>query len=108
MPSDDGTLGSRDGDFEHGLCDIHGDRLGLGGRQLQTLDPRRMPLHEWRKAADDLKEFGQELTLPVSKLIASSSELAVDQALMLYERFHWEPDRASVNEEQRKLLERRY
>jgi hypothetical protein len=82
--------------------------IGLGGRQLQTLDPRRMPLHEWRKAADDLKEFGQELTLPVSKLIASSSEIAVDQALMLYERFHWEPDRASVIEEQRKLLERRF
>ena len=82
--------------------------IGIGSRQLQTLDPRRIPLHEWRRAAPDLKEFGQELTLPVSRLVASSSDLAVDQALVLYERFHWEPDRASVVEEQRKLLERRF
>jgi len=82
--------------------------VGLEVRQLQTLDPRRMPLHEWRKAVPDLNECGQELTLPASKLIASNSEIAVDQALMLCERFHWEPDRASVVEEQRKLLERRF
>jgi len=55
--------------------------VGLEVRQLQTLDPRRMPLLEWRKAVPDLKECGQELTLPASKLIASNSEVAVDQAL---------------------------
>lgn len=82
--------------------------VGLGGRQLQTLDPRRLPLHDWRKASDNLTEFGQELPLAASKLIAASSDLAVDQTLLLYQRFHWEPDRASVVEEQRKLLERRF
>ena len=78
--------------------------VGLAGRQLQTLDARRMPLHEWRKAASDLTEFDDTVTLPAAKLIGSSAELAVEHAMQLYERFHWQPDRASLVEEQRKLL----
>lgn len=80
----------------------------LGGRQLQTLDVRRMPLHEWRKASLDLHEYGDDLTLPASKLIGGATELAVDQAMALYERFHWEPPRQTLIEDQRKLLERRF
>lgn len=82
--------------------------VGLQNRRLQTLDPMRAPLGDYRKASPDLREFDADLTLPSSKLIASAPELAVDQALALYERFKWEPDRQSVIEEQRRLLERRF
>jgi hypothetical protein len=82
--------------------------VGLAGRQLQTLDPLRHPLMEWRKAATELHEYGDDVTRPSATLIGSARDLAVAEALKLYERFHWEPDRASVVEEQRKLLERRF
>jgi hypothetical protein len=82
--------------------------IGLEGRQLQTLDVRRVPLMESRKAAADLHEFGDALTVPAETLIGAAADLAVEQALQLYARFHWQPDRPSVVEEQRKLLERRF
>jgi hypothetical protein len=82
--------------------------VGIGSRQLQTLDPRRLPLRNWRKSSPDLHEYGKELTVPVSKLITSATDMAVDQALAIYERFMWEPARQSVVEEQRRLLERRF
>lgn len=79
----------------------------LEGRQLQTLDPMRMPLHGWRKAAEDFHEYGDELNFTAGKLMASAPELAVNQATALYERFNWEPARQTLIEDQRKLLERR-
>jgi len=82
--------------------------VGLGGRQLQTFDVRRLPLHGWRKAAPDLSDYGEDVRLPSATLISSAAGLAVDHALSLYERFHWQPDRASVVEDQRKLLEKRF
>lgn len=81
--------------------------VGLKNRQLQTLDPRRMPLHDWRKAASELHEYGREMRVAVPDLIARAAELAVDEVMAIYERFHWEPARQSVVEEQRRLLERR-
>jgi hypothetical protein len=81
--------------------------MGLSGRRLQTLDPSRLPLHRQRRAAEDLREYGQELTLPSTTLIATAPDLAVDQTLAVYERFNWEPARQTVVEDQRKLLERR-
>jgi len=81
--------------------------VGVENRQLQTLDRGRVPLGSWRKAAPDLHEYGDKLKLPVPTLIAGAPDLAVDQVMAIYERFHWEPARQSVVEEQRRLLERR-
>ena len=47
--------------------------VGLGGRQLQTLDFGKMPLHSWRKAAPDLPEYGDDLTLPSSAFTSGST-----------------------------------
>lgn len=81
--------------------------FGLEGRQLQTVDHRRMPLRDYRKAATELTHFGYQLTVPAGKLIASAPELAVDETMRVYERFHWDPARQSLVDDQRKLLERR-
>jgi hypothetical protein len=79
----------------------------LEGRQLQTADPRRVPLSEYREAAADLHHFGQELSVPATTLIADASRMAIDESLRVYQLFRWEPARETVEEEQRRLLERR-
>jgi hypothetical protein len=80
---------------------------GLAGRRLQILDPRRRPLHGLRMAGSDLTEYREELTIETSTLIASARELAIDQTLAVYERFNWKPARATLVEDQRRLIERR-
>jgi hypothetical protein len=82
--------------------------FGTERRQLQTLDPQRVPLGPGRKASDRLAEFGQELTLPADELIARANAVAVDQAMIVFERFNWEPARENVVEDQRRFLERRF
>lgn len=81
--------------------------VGLEGRHLQTFDPNRVPLDPWRRAASDLHEYGETLSISVAKLLGDPSALAVDQTLAIYERFNWSPARENVVEEQRKFIERR-
>jgi hypothetical protein len=81
---------------------------GLGGRQLQTLDPRKMPLHDHRRASAGLTDFGKENTYSVPTLIASSTDLAIDEATRLFGMFTFEAARTQLVDEQRKLLERRW
>jgi hypothetical protein len=80
---------------------------GLAGRRLQILDPRSRPLHGLRIAATDLTEYREELTIETSTLIARAPDLAIDQTLAVYERFNWKPPRATLVEDQRRLIERR-
>jgi hypothetical protein len=80
---------------------------GLAGRRLQILDPRRRPLHGLRIAGTDVTEYREELTIETSTLIASAPDLAIDQTLAVYERFNWTPARATLVEDQRRLIERR-
>jgi hypothetical protein len=79
----------------------------LNGRQLQTLDPRRVELGPYRKASSELSDYGNTRTLRVTELIASAADLAIDETLALYERFNWNPARQQVVDDQRKLIERR-
>ena len=80
---------------------------GLSNRQLDTMDPGRIPLDEFRRASASTREFARGLSVPAGELIARANEFAVDQTLALYEVFNWDPARQSVVEEQRKFLERR-
>lgn len=81
--------------------------IGIAGRQLQTLDPGRARLLEWRKASTDINEYGNDVTVAAAELIARAKDLAIDQAIQVYERFHWDPARDAVAEDQRRFLERR-
>ena len=65
------------------------------------------PLHGLRIAGTDLTEDPEELTIETSTLIAAAPDLAIDQTLAVYERFNWTPARATLVEDQRRLIERR-
>lgn len=80
----------------------------LGGRQLQTFAPNRLPLGPYRRTAAELHEFGQDVTRPTEFLIANAAELAIDETIKVYERFTWVPARENVAEDQRQFLERRW
>ncbi|MGE0441556.1 MAG: hypothetical protein AB7L66_05165 [Gemmatimonadales bacterium] len=80
----------------------------LGGRQLQILEPGRVPLSPHRKSAAELSEYGDSWDHPVGTLIGRANELAIDFALELFDRFSWEAPRARLVEDQRRLLEQRW
>jgi hypothetical protein len=82
--------------------------VDLGGRQLQTFAPNRVPLGPYRRTAAELHEFGQDVTRPAEFLMANAGEIAVDEAIKVYERFTWVPARENVAEDQRHFLERRW
>lgn len=81
--------------------------IGLRNRQLQIFEPGRVSLNQTRRSSEELDELSREVTLAPEELIASAEEFAVDQALLVFERFNWEPARESVLDDQRKFLERR-
>lgn len=79
----------------------------LGGRNLQTFDPRRVPLNDERKSAADLAAYSRKLTFPAVQLMGAAASIAVDETLKLYELFRWTPAREQVEADQQKLLSRR-
>ena len=81
--------------------------FGIGGRQLQLFEPGRVELGPYRKSSDQLHEYGGEVVAEPLDLVASANEIAVDFALDLFQQFNWEPARESVQEDQRRFLERR-
>jgi hypothetical protein len=81
--------------------------IGIGGRQLSATDPNRAPFPPWYKTAAELKQVQHEITVDVSTLVAQSKTIAVDEAIRLYEYFHWQPAKLTLIEEQRRFIERR-
>jgi hypothetical protein len=79
----------------------------LNGRRLESFDPMTIDLWSGGKAADDLTDFGARIDLPTADFIASASDLAIDQALEIFERFNWSPPRELLLDDQRKLLQQR-
>lgn len=80
----------------------------LGGRNLQTFDPRRAPLNDERKSAPGLAPYSRKLSYAAMQLMGSAPSLAIDETLKLYELFNWNPARERVEDDQRKLIERRW
>jgi hypothetical protein len=81
--------------------------FNLADRQLQVFHSDRSPLHSSRRSSSAFKKFERELTLKPEDLVARAPEIAVDQALALFEGFNWEPSRESVVDDQRRFLEKR-
>lgn len=71
-------------------------------RQLIMLDPRR---HTWGEYKCVIEKIPRELTLSSDQLITNSSELSMDHAIWLFQRFNWKnPPRGVLKEDQQKLL----
>ena len=80
---------------------------GIAGRQLQHFQPRRIPLGPNRRSSEELNEYGGEVTLEPLELAGRCNEIAVDFTLDLFQQFNWEPSRESLEDDQRRFLERR-
>lgn len=77
--------------------------LGMDGRLLD--EPGRVLSREYIARVD---EITFDKVIETELLIATSSEIALDATVSIFERFNWEyPSRQVLVEDQRKLLERR-
>ena len=83
---------------------------GMHGRRLIRLG--NSFFNEWGKYVSQQQASKFESTFVVQDLIGRGAELALDQALRVYELFNWRDARlpqnvSNLRDEQRKLLERR-
>lgn len=86
-------------------CRISVTAHGTKERVLTMLDPGRLLFESYRSALDSIP---RDITVPSDKLIANSAELALDHAVWLFQRFNWDNvPRAVLQQDQRKLIERR-
>ena len=80
---------------------------GLGGRRLMTFDPNRSQFDGSRKASADLSDFGNVISVPPAVLIGQANPIAIEQAMMVFERLNWNAPKQMLVDDQRKFLERR-
>jgi len=89
--------------------DVHVETtlMQAGGRNLVSFDPDRVPFDPWHSSPPDLVELPRKQVVSATELIAHSSELALDHAIWIFERFNWDAPRGLLADDQQKLIERR-
>jgi hypothetical protein len=80
---------------------------GLQNRTLATFNPARDSLFLGPQGKANAPSFERTVTEQAERIMARAPEIAIEQTLKLYERFGWDPSKESVQEEQRRFLERR-
>jgi len=85
---------------EYGLYDLQ-------DRKLETFNPGRDSLFLVPRATAIGPLYERTVTEKAERIAARAAEIALDQALNLFERFGWDISKESLQEEQRKFLERR-
>ncbi|HEX9215906.1 MAG TPA: hypothetical protein VF864_02915 [Gemmatimonadales bacterium] len=80
--------------------------FGLANRRLETFNPERDSLFLTHGKANT-PSFERTVTEKAERIGARAPEIALEQTLKLYERFGWDPPKESVQEEQRRFVERR-
>jgi len=81
--------------------------VDLLNRKLETFNPGRDSLFLVPRATALGHSYERIVTEKAERLVAGAPEIALEQALDLFERFGWDASRESLQEEQRKFLERR-
>jgi|ERR1041385_1218816 hypothetical protein len=81
--------------------------VDLANRRIETFDPRRDSFFLTPRATSLGHSYERTVTEETESLVARASHIALEQTLDLFERFGWDVSKESLNEEQRKFLERR-
>ncbi len=87
-------------------ADIIVQLWGMQGRELTTQHPFEWPRLRGRISSMEMIEH--HVTVAAASLVGSATELGLDAATAIFEHFGWlNPPRDSLEEQQKKLLERR-
>src|SRR6266567_3209894 len=80
---------------------------GLASRKLETFNPERDSLFLLGHGPANTPSFERTVTEKAERISSRAPEIALEQTLKLYERFGFDPPKESVQEDQRRFLERR-
>ncbi len=81
--------------------------VDLLNRKLETFNPRRDSLFLTPRATTLGHSYERSVTQKTERLVGGAPEIALEQTLDLFERFGWDTSKQSLEDEQRKFLERR-